>query len=451
MPLQLPNLDDRRYNDLIAEALARIQTYSQEWTNHNPSDPGITLVELVAYLADMLLYRLNRVTDDNTRKFLKLLNGPDWAEPPDGDLRQEIRTTVLGIRERYRAVTREDYEFLSTEGFNRWLIETQQWSIHLVARARCVPQKNLEAGTQADQLKLRPEHVSVVIVPAAEKPNPDPPPQVVAAPDLSPDPGPQPSAAQISALSSYLDERRLLTTKLHVTGPSYVHVSAQLVIARNPDAVEKDVIDAIDQTLASLLNPLPPKGGEGWPFGRDVFVSEIYKALEEVPGLDFITDVMLDSHCAAGDDKCVVAVPIWNAEGDLVGLSIEDHHLPVFDKADIVVAANTAFVAVHLSVSARAQADAAPGALKQSIKSAARRIFHPSLGGPGPTTGHPTDIFTSDIDVAIKNVPGVMDASVALECTPSNILQHDTDRGEFIHVGTGSVVDWRVTIAIQPS
>src|SRR6266849_4907868 len=113
MPLQLPNLDDRRYNDLVAEALARIPTYfpkradSPGWTNYNPSDPGITLIELFAYLADMLLYRLNRVTDDNTRKFLKLLNGPDWVVPPNADLREEIRTAVLGIRERYRAVTRD--------------------------------------------------------------------------------------------------------------------------------------------------------------------------------------------------------------------------------------------------------------------------------------------------------------------------------------------------------
>src|ERR1700750_942273 len=112
MPLQLPNLDDRRYNDLVGEALMLIPAYAPQWTNHNPSDPGITLVELFAFLTDMLLYRLNRVTDDNTRKVLKLLNGPDWVEPPGADLRAEIRAAVLGVRELYRAVTAEDYEVL---------------------------------------------------------------------------------------------------------------------------------------------------------------------------------------------------------------------------------------------------------------------------------------------------------------------------------------------------
>ena len=75
MPLQLPNLDDRRYADLVEEARALIPTYTPEWTNHNPSDPGITLIELFAFLSEMLLYRLNRVTAANILSFLKLLNG----------------------------------------------------------------------------------------------------------------------------------------------------------------------------------------------------------------------------------------------------------------------------------------------------------------------------------------------------------------------------------------
>ena len=78
MPLQLPNLDDRRYADLVEEARSLIPTFAPEWTNHNPSDPGITLIELFAFLSEMLIYRLNRVTARNVLSFLKLLNGTDW-------------------------------------------------------------------------------------------------------------------------------------------------------------------------------------------------------------------------------------------------------------------------------------------------------------------------------------------------------------------------------------
>jgi hypothetical protein len=191
---------------------------------------------------------------------------------------------------------------------------------------------------------------------------------------------------------------------------------------------------------------LPSESGDRWPFGRDVFVSEVFETLEKIAGIDFITDVMLNSSCAPGDDRCVVAEPIWHAEGDLVGLSIQEHHLSVFDHADIVIAPNVAFVTVTLTVSVQAQAGADLGLLKRSIKSVVRGVFHPGLGGPGPATASPTDIFVSDIQVAIKNIAGAADASVTADCVPSNILHHDPNRGWFVHVGAGNVVDWRVII-----
>src|SRR6266699_1306572 len=60
MPVPLPNLDDRRYDDLVAEARGLIPSLDSTWTNHNPSDPGITLVELFAWLSEMLMYRIDR-------------------------------------------------------------------------------------------------------------------------------------------------------------------------------------------------------------------------------------------------------------------------------------------------------------------------------------------------------------------------------------------------------
>ena len=76
MPLTLPTLDDRRYQDLLHEALARIPVHNPEWTNFNPSDPGVTLIELFAFLTETLLYRCNQVPERNRRKFLALLGIP---------------------------------------------------------------------------------------------------------------------------------------------------------------------------------------------------------------------------------------------------------------------------------------------------------------------------------------------------------------------------------------
>jgi predicted phage baseplate assembly protein len=68
-----PKLDDREFDDIVAEALRLIPRYAPEWTNHNPSDPGITLVELAAWMTDLILYRLNRVPEKNYVAFLNLL------------------------------------------------------------------------------------------------------------------------------------------------------------------------------------------------------------------------------------------------------------------------------------------------------------------------------------------------------------------------------------------
>ena len=74
MPLPTPNLDDLRFQrDLVDEARRRIIRYCPEWTDYNLSDPGITLIELFAWMTEMLVYRLNRVPEKNYIKFMELL------------------------------------------------------------------------------------------------------------------------------------------------------------------------------------------------------------------------------------------------------------------------------------------------------------------------------------------------------------------------------------------
>jgi len=76
MPVTLPKIDDRRYDDLRSEALARIPVHTPEWTNFNRSDPGVTLIEVFAFLTESLLYRANQIPERNRKKFLQLLRIP---------------------------------------------------------------------------------------------------------------------------------------------------------------------------------------------------------------------------------------------------------------------------------------------------------------------------------------------------------------------------------------
>lgn len=75
MPLDdhVPVLDDRTYDSIVAELRSRIPRYTPEWTDFNDSDPGITMLQLFAFLGESLLYRMNKVPTLAYLKFLQLL------------------------------------------------------------------------------------------------------------------------------------------------------------------------------------------------------------------------------------------------------------------------------------------------------------------------------------------------------------------------------------------
>ncbi|MBM7568281.1 putative baseplate assembly protein [Paenibacillus sacheonensis] len=71
--LPLPNLDDRTFRDLLREARDLIPAIYPAWTDENEHDPGITLLELLAWHIEMQQFQLDRVTASHERKYLKLL------------------------------------------------------------------------------------------------------------------------------------------------------------------------------------------------------------------------------------------------------------------------------------------------------------------------------------------------------------------------------------------
>jgi predicted phage baseplate assembly protein len=76
MPINIPPLDDRNYVDILRDALARIPVHNPEWTNFNDSDPGVTLIQLFAFMSESILYRANQIPERNRLKFLQLLGIP---------------------------------------------------------------------------------------------------------------------------------------------------------------------------------------------------------------------------------------------------------------------------------------------------------------------------------------------------------------------------------------
>src|SRR5437899_4791524 len=73
MALPSPDMDDRRFQDFVDDAKRLVQRRCPEWTDHNVSDPGVTLIEAFATIADQLVYRFNRVPERHHLALLELI------------------------------------------------------------------------------------------------------------------------------------------------------------------------------------------------------------------------------------------------------------------------------------------------------------------------------------------------------------------------------------------
>ena len=274
MPIQLPNLDDRSYDDLVAEAISLIPRYAPTWTNYNASDPGITLIELLAYFTEILIYRLDRVGLENKINFLQLLLGSENVGCDEyctlENIDYFIQQAVLDLKRPQRAVTSRDYEKLAEQAISKFS-EARKFDFEY--RVHCVVGKNLAADGVFRDAEY-PGHVSLIVVIDPNNTN------VIYA-DL------------LKAVHSFLEPKRLLTTRLHIIQPCYLWVALRVSIRPRVDNSWESVKRPILERLNQFFSPLPEEGidKEGWPFGRNLYFSEVYDILEHVPGVDFINNV----------------------------------------------------------------------------------------------------------------------------------------------------------------
>jgi hypothetical protein len=303
MPLKVPNLDDRTYADLVQEALLMLPQYAPEWTNHNPSDPGITLIELLAYFTEMLIYRLNRITRENKVRFLQLLREVTSDEKKRlgnalvAEVDDALSRAVLALQQPQRAVTSEDYEYLAKQvTASNPDGQTRAATRPRVIRARCFVRRNLETPDDASRGRDCPGQVSVVLV--LEK-------------ELGPD-----AFTSLLDIREKLEPMRLLTTRLHVISPYYLWLSLGAIIQTHPDASFGEVQTKATEKLQQYFNPFPGGGphGEGWPFGRSIYLSEVYALLEQVEGVDYIQEVRVLRLTTTGeamdDERTAVGIQI---------------------------------------------------------------------------------------------------------------------------------------------
>lgn len=105
MGIDVPDLDDREYEELLEQAKKRIPAYSDEWTDFNPHDPGITILEVLAWLTETHTYQLDQITDEHREKYLRLI-GYDRRPPTPATAAVELSPPAAATGERLPAGTR---------------------------------------------------------------------------------------------------------------------------------------------------------------------------------------------------------------------------------------------------------------------------------------------------------------------------------------------------------
>jgi hypothetical protein len=309
MTLPLPNLDDRTYQNLVEEAISQIPLEYPEWTDHNLTDTGIILIELLAWLSEMVLYRVNQIPDENYASFLSLLKGEEWELPKlpinvstqerQKILQLEIQKTLLELRQTYRAVTPEDYEKLVLYDWN----QSQDANGLKIARVKCLAQRNLELQDN----KIAKGHISLVVVPENDSQD-------------------NQVKDKYTALLKFLDHRKLLTTRLHIVEPEYISltIEAELVLQDGAQAenVKKQAQKAVEMFFAPLRSQQYWQG-QGWPFGRSVYLSELYKLLDDLEGVDYVENLQIK------DKDKNSKTEIYLAEHQLVNINIKNSNFTI--------------------------------------------------------------------------------------------------------------------------
>lgn len=83
--IEITKLDTIDFEALVEEGRGLIPRYAPDWTDHNLHDPGMTLLDLLAWFVDQQVYRIGFVGDAHFAAFAALLGiAPQGATPARG-------------------------------------------------------------------------------------------------------------------------------------------------------------------------------------------------------------------------------------------------------------------------------------------------------------------------------------------------------------------------------
>lgn len=275
MTLPVPNLDNRTFEQLVTEGRTLIPKNFPAWTDHNLSDPGITLLELFAYFIETSIYQINRVPERTLEHFTELVG---VSRLPTESIEETLRRALDAVALKYRAVTEAELEKLAMQTPPVVVLGVTE----IIARAEA-------AVVVVDTPNVFPDEQFV---------------EVIVVPNKPADPAPIPSPQLLEAVFQTLRPRRLITTRIRAVPPTYTPISITVKVARDRlNREDRNAVDAnIQNAIRKFLSPLNGGvDGQGWEFGRPVFRSELYQLIEGVAGVDSVRQMFLNGDELIGE------------------------------------------------------------------------------------------------------------------------------------------------------
>ncbi len=305
MPIELPNLDDRTFADLLDEGRNMIPALAPSWTDHNPSDPGITILEAFAAVTEQLIYRTNRITNAHKNVFLRLIQSPPDAGDksrvseavvlPPQQIDDALAQAIREMRVEARAITAADYERLACSAG--------------AVRARCLPRsKAVQRNGKVVAVENAVGHVTLVVA--------------------------SDNDALPRRVSLALGRVTALTTSVGLLGasaPPTLHVVSaqklQVKLKVSLVCLEEYRADARTKLGEDVKEKLQvyfhiKTGGpqrQGWPLGKPIYRSTLYALISEIPGVDYITALELS---ADGKSSEAVANGVTPASYEYIDLDV---------------------------------------------------------------------------------------------------------------------------------
>ena len=184
----------------------------------------------------------------------------------------QMRASAL-LQTRERAVTEEDFEFMAREAIPA-----------AISRVKCIQPKPSEVG------RIVPGQIYVLVIPRVLYP-----PGYLDPVEL------KPRDEDIAKLQTHLDQRRLLTARLSIQSPAYHWAAVKVQLRAAPGANQVAVETELLNRLYRFLNPLTGgNDGKGWPFGRDLYISDVYQCLQGTPDVLFVRAVEMYAAAEGG-------------------------------------------------------------------------------------------------------------------------------------------------------